>query len=340
MVAERVQRTRLLRQGGEIRDFGDGQFVHRLVEIVQRCGSDAVVGKAEINFIEVELENLLLRIGRLNSHAQQDLADLAVESPVGVQEEVLRHLLGDGRGALDVMRTLEVNETRAHDSLGIDAVVGVEVLVLGRYEGFLDQGGNFVRRKIEPPLARIFREEAAVSGVHARHHRRLIVLELRIVRQVLLIFPDDDGEEARRHDEHQRAGSKYEADNASDTAHLSIEAFHCARRRALEASRRTLISALRRAAYEADPQPFPWPLRSGSKIEPGGPARFRSRLGRMYDQRAWRQATRPNTPARPPRASVNGQAARRFVGQTRLCLDRPAGRLTASRLRKRRRQWR
>src|SRR5271170_2105547 len=121
--------------------------------------------------------------------------------------------------------------------------MAVEVLILCRYERLLDQGRNFVRGEIEPSLARIFREQAAVSRVNARHDGRLIVLELGVVRQVLLIFPNDAGKESRSHDEHQRAGSKYEADNANDPAHLSIEAFHCARRRALEASRRTLVSA-------------------------------------------------------------------------------------------------
>ena len=182
-------------------------------------------------------------------------------------------------------RTLRVNETCAHDSFGIDAIVGVEVLVLGRYERFLHQGRNFVRREIEPSLARIFREQAPVSRVHARHDWRLIVLELRIVRQVLLIFPNDAGKDSRRHDEQQRAGCKYEADNANDPAHLSIEAFHCARRRAREAFRRTFISApRRRAVYEADLQPFPLgaPIRLG--IEPGGPVRCPSRLGRIYDR--------------------------------------------------------
>ena len=117
MIAKRVQRTRLLRQRRQIGDFGDGQFVHRLVEIIERGGGDAVVGKAEINLVEVELEDLFLRIGGLYSQAEQNLTDLAIESPVRVQEKILGHLLGDGRGALNVARTLQVNEARAHDAL-------------------------------------------------------------------------------------------------------------------------------------------------------------------------------------------------------------------------------
>ncbi len=67
VIAERIQRTRLLRQSRQIGDFGDRQFVHGLIEIIERRGGDAVVGKAEINLVEVELENLLLRIRGLYS---------------------------------------------------------------------------------------------------------------------------------------------------------------------------------------------------------------------------------------------------------------------------------
>ena len=116
---------------------------------------------------------------------------------------------------------LQVNEARADDAFGIDAPMAVKVLVFGRYERLLDQGGNFVRREIEPSLARIFSEQAAVSRVHARHDGRLIVLELRVVRKVLLMLPDDAGKNRSRYDKQQRARSKYEADYTSDLAHFS-----------------------------------------------------------------------------------------------------------------------
>ena len=55
--------------------------------------------------------------------------------------------------------------------------MAVEVLVLGRDEGVLDQVGNFVRREVEPSLAGVFGKQAAISRVDARHDRRLIILE-------------------------------------------------------------------------------------------------------------------------------------------------------------------
>ena len=156
--------------------------------------------------------------------------------------------------------------TRAHDPFGIDAPMAVKVLVLGRDEGVLDQVGNFVRRKIKPSLARIFGQQAAVGRVHARHHRRLIVLEQRVIWEVLFVFPHDAGKNRRRHDEQQRAGRKYETNNTSDPAHLSTEAFHCARRRALAAPRRTELRRLERPGlYETVPPTFFTPPGSGSR---------------------------------------------------------------------------
>ena len=51
---------------------------------------------------------------------------------------------------------MHIDNARSHHSFGIDAPMVVEILVLGRDKGVLDQIGNFVRREIKPSLARIF----------------------------------------------------------------------------------------------------------------------------------------------------------------------------------------
>ena len=97
---------------------------------------------------------------------------------VGGQQEVLGDLLGDGRSALHVLAALQEHQAGAQDALGVEAAVGIEVLVLGGDEGVLDQRRNRRRGQIEAPLARIFGQQAAVGRVNARHHRRLVVLQL------------------------------------------------------------------------------------------------------------------------------------------------------------------
>ncbi len=95
-----IEIGRRLRQRGEIGRFLHGQLMHRLVEIDQRRGGDAVGAKPEIDFIEIELENLVLGVSALHLQREHRFLDLALERHLVGQQEVLRHLLGDGGGAL------------------------------------------------------------------------------------------------------------------------------------------------------------------------------------------------------------------------------------------------
>ena len=128
---ERMIIVRRLRQGGEIGGLRNGQFVDRFVEIIQRGGGDAVIAEAEIDLVQVKLEDLVLRIGALNAEGEQRLLDLALERAFVGQEKVLGDLLRDRRGALDVLVALHEHEGRAQDAFRIDAGVMVEILVFG-----------------------------------------------------------------------------------------------------------------------------------------------------------------------------------------------------------------
>src|SRR5262249_58427245 len=110
--------------------------------------------------------------------------------------EVLAALVGEGGGALRATAAavlLYVERGGARDAGEVDAAVFVEILVLGRDESVDDELGHRLDRNIEPPLARIFREQRAVGGMHPRHDRGLIVLQLRVVRQGLGIVPQQAG---------------------------------------------------------------------------------------------------------------------------------------------------
>ena len=196
-----MQRRRRLRQRRQIGRFRDREFVHRFVEIDQRRGGDAVGAEAEIDFVEIEFEDLVLRIGALDAHRQQGFLDLAGERHLVGQKEVLRDLLGDRRRAL---RTavgaviLRVEHRGARHAGEVDAAVLVEILVLGREERVDDEFRNRLDRQIEPALLGVFAEQRAVGGMDARHHRRLVILKLRIVRQVLGEMPDQRRPRRRR----------------------------------------------------------------------------------------------------------------------------------------------
>ena len=88
-----------LGQRGEIGAFADGQIVQRLVEIIERRGGHAVIAGAEIDLVQIELEDAVLAEGLLDAQRQHDLAHLALERDLVAEQEVLGDLLGDGGGA-------------------------------------------------------------------------------------------------------------------------------------------------------------------------------------------------------------------------------------------------
>src|SRR5579885_2750223 len=88
----------------------------------------------------------------------------------------------------------DVKNAGAKDALDVDAGMLIEILVLSGNEGIGDKLRDGLDRQVEPPLLGIFRKQRAVGGMHPRHHRRLIVLELRIVRQILGVMPQQAGD--------------------------------------------------------------------------------------------------------------------------------------------------
>ena len=184
--------VRPLRQRGEIGGLRARQLVHRLVEIEQRRRGHAIGADAEIDFVEIEFEDLLLGEGPLDLHREKGFLELARKRQLIRQEEVLRHLLGDGRGALrtpSAAVVLYIGYERARDAGEVDPVMLVEVFVFGRYEGVEDELGHGLDRNIQAPFLGIFREQRTVRRMDSRHDRRLIILKLRIVRQVLGVMP-------------------------------------------------------------------------------------------------------------------------------------------------------
>ena len=214
---ERMIIGRRLRQGGEIGGLRDGQLVHGLAVIVQGRGGDAVIAETEIDFVQIKFENLVLRIGALDPEREKRLPDLALERPLVGQEKILGDLLGDGRGALDALAALREHEQGAQDAFGIDAGMGVEILVLGGDEGLLDERRDGGDRQIEAPLARIFGDKRSVARMNTRHHRRLVVLESRIIRQITFEFPNEQSRRARRDDKEYRASGE---DKSKETGYV------------------------------------------------------------------------------------------------------------------------
>jgi hypothetical protein len=112
-------------------------LLQRLAEIDLRRGGEAVGALAEVDLVDVDLENLVLGEVVLDLEGEQRLVDLARQGLLAGQEEIARHLHGDGAGALALAATGEVGVGGAQHAERVDAGMLVEALVLGREDGLL-----------------------------------------------------------------------------------------------------------------------------------------------------------------------------------------------------------
>jgi hypothetical protein len=125
----RVVLRRVVEHGGEDGGLAEVQVLGRVVEVGLGGGLDAIGAAAEVDGVEVALEDLLLAELLLDLQRDDGLADLALVALLAGEVEDLDVLLGDRRRALAGIAA-GVGEERAQDALGVDALVGPEGLVL------------------------------------------------------------------------------------------------------------------------------------------------------------------------------------------------------------------
>jgi hypothetical protein len=143
------------------------------------------------------------------------LANLALIAALVADQEVLGDLLGDGGGALlPRSARAQVDHDGAHEPFRVDARVLVEILVLGRQEGTDHKLGHGIDRHVEPALAGVFGDQAAVGRMDAGHHRRLVIRQLGMLRQVLRIEPESIGEPNSADQEEDRTDAEEKAEKS------------------------------------------------------------------------------------------------------------------------------
>jgi hypothetical protein len=101
----------------------------------------------------------------------------------------------------------------------VDAAVLVEILVLGGEERVDDELRHRLDRQIEPALLGEFAEQRAVGCVHPGHHRRLVVLQLRVIRQVLGEMPEQPCDARQANQEKNRPCREQEPEKSHQKFH-------------------------------------------------------------------------------------------------------------------------
>src|SRR5690606_32046844 len=124
------------------------------------------------------------------AEVEKDLLDLAFNRDLVAQKEILRDLLGDGRGAFGTLlaHVLQVCDRRADDAAYVDAAMLEERLVLGGDERVDDEPRHNVDGHEDAPLLGELAEQLAVAGIDPRDDRRLVIGELTVVGQIAAVM--------------------------------------------------------------------------------------------------------------------------------------------------------
>ena len=143
-VAQGVILRGVVRDADEAGTFGQVQLRNVLAEIGVGGGVHAVAPLAQVDIVEVGLQNIVLGVLLLKLQGTEDLHDLSFHGDLIVAGHVLDQLLGQGRAALDA----PAGEHQA-DGLGradpVHAVVLVKALVLNGHGGILQILGDLIR---------------------------------------------------------------------------------------------------------------------------------------------------------------------------------------------------
>ena len=97
------------------------------------------------------------------------------------------------------------------DTLHVDAVVLVEVLILRGQKSVDDHFRHDLDGHVDAAFFREFRDEPAVARVHAGNDGRLIVRQLLVIGQILRDLPEEIGRAAWPRRETQKRPREREA---------------------------------------------------------------------------------------------------------------------------------
>ena len=211
-VLGRREPRRRLDQAGEQRGLGQRHALRRLAEVALRRRLDAVGAGAEIDAVEIELEDLLLGELVLEPDRQHHLLQLARHRALLRQEEVLGQLLGDGRAALRDAASQHVGDHGAHEAERVDAVVRVEPPVLDRQERLRQVGRHLLERDRGAAHLAAVGEHAAVERDDLHRRRPLRHLERLDRRQVV----GDPEQQADAGDHAPQRGDRRPVEHPSD----------------------------------------------------------------------------------------------------------------------------
>ncbi len=163
---------------------------------------------------------MVLGEGALDAYRKDHFLQFAVKGLLAREQEVLGHLLRDGRRShlMVAASAAEVRESCPQDALDVEAAMLVEALVFGgqkRIDQALRDGAT---RHINAPLTRELGDKLAIICMDSRQHGRLVFGEPLVVRQILGDLPKDETHSTRPGEKHDEADRDHETKETSQEA--------------------------------------------------------------------------------------------------------------------------
>jgi len=164
-------------QAGDERGFTRVQLLHLFPEVIARGFLDAVAATAEVDLVQIEGEDFLLAERILQPPGQDDLLELALESPLRGQEKRLHDLLRDRGRALFLLARAQVDDQRPNHAQIVDAFVLEEVGVFGRDHRVNHDLGDLLERHVGAALGEDLTDDLSIGGGDARDLLGMVVAE-------------------------------------------------------------------------------------------------------------------------------------------------------------------
>ena len=169
-VGDRVVGRGRLGQAGDHRPLGQRQVLDRFAVIDLGGGFRAVGPVAQVNLVQIQLEDLLLLEDPFDLDRQHDLVELAQEALLPVEEEVARHLHGDGRAAGADLLIAKQLQGGAQQALGVDPGVFEEALVLGGQHRLDERLGQFFIGDRFAAFLTVLGDQLVIAGVDTQRN--------------------------------------------------------------------------------------------------------------------------------------------------------------------------
>ena len=162
---------------------------------------NAVAGVAEVDLVQIDVKDLLLRQVLLQSSREDELLDLAGQGALVAQEQRLHGLLGE-RGASALARAgKNVAEEALRDVQVIDAGMFEEVGVFRARDCLNHDLWDLPVGHDGPALLEDFPHNRAIRSIEPGGLRWVVVLERVEVRQIARVMRQDESECSPAEDE-------------------------------------------------------------------------------------------------------------------------------------------